>query len=88
MSILIALIIGAVVGWLAAVVMGRNEGIVGSIAIGIGGALLGEILSSLVSGNAQSFFDLSWMGIFWTFIGALLCSMALNALQARRSSSI
>lgn len=88
MSLLVAIILGAIVGWLAAAVTGRNVGVLGSIAIGILGALLGGFLSTVVIGNSQSYLDFSWAGVFWSFIGALLLALLLNSLQAQRNNRI
>lgn len=75
------LVIGAIVGWLAATVSGRNEGLLGSIAIGVAGAFIGGIISDLFSGVSTSYLSLTWPGVFWTFVGAIILSSLLNAVQ-------
>lgn len=88
MSILLALLIGAIVGWLAASFTGRHEGIFGSMVIGIVGAFIGGVLSYLVSGTAKSYLGLSWSGVLWSFVGALVLSALLNAAQHKNSKHI
>jgi len=82
MGIILALIIGGIIGWLAAAVTGRNEGILGSIAIGVVGAIIGSIIANLLGNAGGSLVSSSWSGIFWTFVGALILSGLLNALQS------
>ncbi len=83
MVLIIALLIGGVVGWLAAALTGRHEGFIGSIAIGIVGAIIGGFLSAFVYGTTGTFLNFTWAGIVWTFIGALILSGILNAVQHR-----
>ena len=78
------IIIGAIIGWLAAAVTGRREGILGSIVIGVVGALIGGVLSSAFTGFGKSFTAMSWSGIVWSFIGAVILSIILNAVQHNR----
>jgi len=61
--------------------MGRREGVIGSVVIGIVGAVIGSFLARLLSSNTQSYFDLSWPGVIWAFIGAVIFVAILNAIQ-------
>lgn len=81
MSIILFLIIGLIVGWLAAAFTGRQEGVIGSMAIGVVGSIIGGFLSVLITGSNKSYLALSWSGFFWSFIGALILAALLNALQ-------
>ena len=83
MGIIIALIIGGGVGWLAAAITGRNEGLVGSVAIGVVGSIIGGLLSIFLTGSNQSLLGFSWWGLVWSFIGALILVAILNAVQYR-----
>lgn len=85
MTILAIIIIGGLVGWLAARLMGRDEGILASILIGIVGAFLGSFLSSLIIGSGQSYFSLSWTGVFWSLVGSVILVAILNAITSRRN---
>jgi uncharacterized membrane protein YeaQ/YmgE (transglycosylase-associated protein family) len=87
MNLLAILIIGALVGWLAAQVAGRKEGLLGSIVIGVVGSFIGSFVSAFLTGSDQSYLAFSWVGLFWSFIGALILVVCLNALQRRSSLS-
>lgn len=87
MSIIIALIIGGVIGWLAAAVVGRREGIIASIVIGIVGAIIGGLLAGLFGSSQQSYLSFSWAGLIWSFIGAVIFAALLNSLQHRSTRS-
>jgi uncharacterized membrane protein YeaQ/YmgE (transglycosylase-associated protein family) len=83
MSLIIYLILGAIVGWLAAKVAGRNEGIIASMVIGIIGSIIGGALSRFLSGSDQAYLSFSWAGLIWSFVGALILVFLLNAFQHR-----
>jgi uncharacterized membrane protein YeaQ/YmgE (transglycosylase-associated protein family) len=81
MSILIILLLGAIVGWFGAKLAGREEGIIGCVAIGIVGAFIGSILAKWVTASSQSYLSFSWSGFLWSLLGAIIFSGLLNALQ-------
>jgi len=83
MSLLIALIIGGIIGWLAAAVTGRREGIIGSVAIGVIGSIIGVFLASFFNGAQQSYLTFTLPGLVWSFIGAVIFVVILNAIQHR-----
>jgi uncharacterized membrane protein YeaQ/YmgE (transglycosylase-associated protein family) len=83
MSLLVTLIVGAIIGWLGAAIAGRNEGILGSIAIGIVGSLIGGALANMFGATTQSYLSFSWAGFVWSLIGAILLSAILNMMQHR-----
>lgn len=80
MSIIVFLILGALVGWIASAVMGRREGLLGSIVIGIVGSFIGSWISLLFTGRDHSYLSLSWVGLLWSFIGAVVLVAILNAI--------
>jgi uncharacterized membrane protein YeaQ/YmgE (transglycosylase-associated protein family) len=86
MSLIVALIIGGIVGWVAAAVTGRNEGIVGSVAIGIVGSIIGSILAGLFSSGNTTYFSFTWAGLAWSFVGAIIFAAILNTLQHRSTT--
>lgn len=77
MSIVIFIILGGVVGWLASQLLGRDEGVVGSIVIGIVGSFIGSFVSQLLT-SGSSYLTLSWSGILWSLIGAIILVAILN----------
>lgn len=86
MSILSWILFGALVGWIASLFNGENGGCLSSILVGIGGALLGGFLFSLIGGTPVTGFNL-W-SIFVAVVGALLLTAILRVLRqpSRRTS--
>ena len=85
MNLIIVLILGAIVGWLGARIMGRHEGLLASIVIGIVGAFIGDGLAKLLGGPG-AYLAFSWSGLLWALIGAIILAALLNAVQHRHSS--
>lgn len=83
MSIIITLIVGGLVGYVAARLLGRHEGMLASILIGVVGSFIGSFVSTLFSGSDQSYLTFSWVGIFWSLIGSLILVGIMNALSNR-----
>lgn len=83
MSLIIALILGAIIGWLGARLVGRDEGVIGSMMIGIVGAIIGGLLAQLFGMNNGGYLNLSWASVVWALIGAIILSAILNAVQSR-----
>ena len=81
MSIIVAIILGGLVGYIASRLMGRQEGILMSIIIGIVGSFIGGFVSNLITGSDKSFLAFSWMGLFWSLIGSVILVAILNALS-------
>ena len=86
MTLLIAIVIGGLIGWLAAAIMGRPEGILGSILIGIAGSFIGGLLSQLLTGSDLSSLTLNWGGVLWSLVGAIVLVAILNAFTGYRAS--
>ena len=81
MGLIVMIILGGLVGWAASSMMGRDEGVLASIVIGIVGSFIGGLISQLFTGADRSFLALSWMGLFWSFIGAVILVAILNAVR-------
>lgn len=84
MSIIVMIILGGIIGWLAAALMGRREGAIASIIIGIIGSFLGGFISRLFTGSDNAYLAFSWAGLFWSFIGAIILVAILNAVRKPR----
>ncbi len=84
MSVIMYIILGGLVGWLASKLFGREEGIMASIVIGIVGSFIGSFISRLFTGSNQSYLALGWNGLFWSLIGALALVAVLNAVRRPR----
>jgi uncharacterized membrane protein YeaQ/YmgE (transglycosylase-associated protein family) len=80
------LIVGAIAGWLAGLLVRGDEGlgVIGHIVLGLVGALLGGYVVSLVTGNdpMDGVFDIST--IVTAVIGAVVLVLLGSALMGRR----
>jgi uncharacterized membrane protein YeaQ/YmgE (transglycosylase-associated protein family) len=83
MGIIVAIILGGLVGWLAARLMGREEGILASVIIGIIGSFIGGLISRLFTGSNQSFLAFDLSGLIWAFVGAVILVAIMNAVRGR-----
>jgi uncharacterized membrane protein YeaQ/YmgE (transglycosylase-associated protein family) len=88
MSILLWIIFGAMVGWVASMIMRTDEqqGAIGNIIVGIIGAFIGGGLSSLLGGPEVSGFNLS--SIFIATIGAIVLILIMQMVTGRRSRNL
>lgn len=84
MGIIVWIVLGGIIGWLAAKLLGRQEGIIASVIIGIIGSFIGGVISRLFTGSDRSFLAFSWTGLFWSFIGAIVLVALINAFSGRR----
>jgi uncharacterized membrane protein YeaQ/YmgE (transglycosylase-associated protein family) len=86
MSIIGWVVLGAIAGWLASLVTGRNErmGCIANIVAGVVGALVGGFVFSLFGGGGVTGFNLS--SLIVAFIGAVIVLLIWNAFSRRRAS--
>lgn len=84
MNILIWLVIGGVIGWLASLVMRTDgqQGIILNVVVGIVGALLGGwLISPLVGAGTINSGDLSLGSIGVSFLGAVILLAIVNLFR-------
>ncbi|HYJ29301.1 MAG TPA: GlsB/YeaQ/YmgE family stress response membrane protein [Allosphingosinicella sp.] len=88
MNIILALVIGGIIGWLASIVMRTNgqQGLILNVVVGIVGSLLGSFLLGGFFGAEGNIMDspLSVGTLLAAFVGALLLLAIVN-LFTRRS---
>lgn len=88
MNIIIWLIVGGVIGWLASKVMGtdKQQGVILNVVVGIVGAMLaGLVIAPLLPGLTINQGDFSVMGLLISFLGALLLLAIVNFFQKGRA---
>lgn len=83
MGLIAWLVLGALAGWLASIVTGRNDqmGCITNIAVGIVGAFIGGLVMSLLGGEGVTGFNL--YSIVVAFVGAVILLFLLNLIQGR-----
>ncbi len=86
MNLIIWLIMGGVIGWLASLVMRSNEGILLNIVVGIIGALIGGwLISPLVGAATINQGDFSVAGLGVSFLGAVILLALVNLFRRGRA---
>ena len=88
MNFIIWLIVGALIGWLASIVMRTNgqQGALLNIIVGIIGAFLGGFIFNLlgIGGSNINNSDFSVGGLVVSFIGAVVLLAIINLFQRGR----
>lgn len=81
---IVVIIAGAIIGWLASLIMGTDDsqGALANILVGIAGSLLSRWLfvDVLGIGAAASAGSLSLAGILWGVVGAVIFILILQAI--------
>lgn len=86
MNILMWLILGGVIGWLASVIMRTQEGILLNIVVGIVGALIGGwLISPLVGAGTINSGDISLAGLGVSLLGAIILLAIVNLFRTGRT---
>ncbi len=88
MDWIVAIVVGALIGWIASMVAKTDgqQGALANILIGIVGASLGRWLFGgvLNIGGATVAGSFSVIGIFWGVLGALILIFLLRSVRALR----
>lgn len=89
MSIIAWLIVGALAGWIAGMVVKGDEGygVIGTIIAGILGALLGGFVLGLITGE-DYMAELSIMTVVAAIIGAIIVVFVWRAVAGRSRSTV
>jgi uncharacterized membrane protein YeaQ/YmgE (transglycosylase-associated protein family) len=88
MGILVFIILGGLVGYIASRIMGRNEGVLMSVIIGIVGSFIGGVASSLLTGSNKSFLAFSVSGLIWSLVGSVILVAILNAVKRPHHNTV
>ena len=84
MNLIIWLVVGGVIGWLASLVMKTDaqQGMILNVVVGIFGALLGGwLLSPLLGAGTVNQGDFSPLGLLVSFGGAIILLFVVNLLR-------
>lgn len=88
MGLLILLIVGGILGWLASMVMRTDaqQGLILNIVVGIVGAMLGGfLLGPLLNAPSIMSGDISAMTLLVSFLGALILLAIVNLFTRGRA---
>ena len=78
-SIIGAIVIGILAGWIAEQIMGREHGLLTNLVVGVVGAFLGAFIASLLGVGFAGF----WCSLVVSTIGAIVLLVALFASANR-----
>lgn len=87
MGIIILLVVGGVLGWLASLVMRTDgqQGIILNVVVGIVGALLaGFVITPLIGGVPITSGGFSIMSLLVSFLGAVVLLAVVNLVRRGR----
>lgn len=82
MGIIIILLVGILVGWLAGIVTGSGGGILFDMVVGIVGALI----AGWIFGGSASFLSgsITLMSVLYSVIGAIILLLVVGLIRGRR----
>lgn len=86
MSILVTLILGGLAGWIASLIVDRNDqmGILLNIAVGIVGAALANLLIAPLIGVRADLSEFSLSSFLVSVLGAMLLLAIVNLVTRKR----
>lgn len=82
MGIIIGIILGGIIGWLASIVMRTDgqQGIILNVVVGVIGSFLGNWIGGMF-GYGASITTFNIVGLFWAFIGAVVLLAIVNLIR-------
>jgi len=84
MNLIILLVVGGIIGWLASILMRTDaqQGIILNVVVGIIGAFLaGIVITPLIGGAPITSGSLSAMSLFVSFLGAVVLLAIVNLFR-------
>ncbi len=86
MNLIIWLIIGGIIGWIASLIMKTNEGIILNVVVGIVGALLaGWFISPMLGIGTINQSDFSLPSLVVSLVGAIVLLAIVNLIRRGRA---
>jgi uncharacterized membrane protein YeaQ/YmgE (transglycosylase-associated protein family) len=89
MNLILWLVIGGLVGWVASLIMGTDarQGMVLNVVVGIVGALLaGFVLTPLIGGGTINSGDFSAVGLLTSLVGSVLLLFIVSLARRNRAA--
>lgn len=83
MGLVIVMIVGAIFGWLAAIVVDRDDR-VGTAICTLAGTV-GAVVGAIVAGNVPLIEGVSPAQLFWAALGALVAIVVINVAGVYRT---
>jgi uncharacterized membrane protein YeaQ/YmgE (transglycosylase-associated protein family) len=86
MNLIIWLVVGGVIGWVASLIMKTDaqQGLFLNVVVGIVGALLGGwLIGPLIGGGTVNQGDFSLSGLFVSLVGAIILLFIVNMIRRR-----
>lgn len=80
-SIIGAVVIGILAGWIAEQIMGREHGLLTNLVVGVVGAFLGAFIASAVGIGFAGF----WGSLLVSTVGAIVLLALVGMLRPRRT---
>lgn len=90
MNIILWLIVGGLIGWIASIIMKTNaqQGMFLNVVVGIVGAMIGGFLLSPMLGQGTiNQNDFSFGSLVVSLLGAMILLLVVNLFRRRRSHS-
>lgn len=90
MSLVLWIVLGALAGWVASMIMGNDarQGWLGNIIVGVVGALVGGWLVGGLLPGSGDLGTLSLTNILVAIIGAVVVLFVYNLITGRRGTSV
>jgi len=80
-SIIGAIVIGILAGWIAEQVMGREQGLLTNLVVGVVGAFLGAFIAGMLGVGFAGF----WGSLAVSTVGAILLLALVSMFRGRRA---
>ena len=81
-GLILWLVFGAIIGWIAGAIMKDQRGIVGNIIVGIIGSLIGGWLSTVTMNTNYAEFSLP--GVIFSILGAIILIFLKQMVMGKR----
>ena len=82
MGLIVLLIVGGIVGWLAGIIMRDNNGLILNVVVGIVGAIIaGLVVTPLIGGAPITSGEISVPSILVSLLGAIILLAVVNLFR-------